>query len=241
MKKLLNEINKELNNNTSYPLNGMLNAVKEEIEIELMMNNHSKEFYDKAIEMSKTIKNVQLGCGNHLLADYINIDINNKADIYWDIRKSLPFNDNSINRIFSEHVFEHLDYPISANKLLEEAYRVLSKNGEFIIGIPDINYPLQDIINNNTNNMDIAKEKWYSNRDDVLDSMNTNIDYLNYVMRDQLFHMEYHPHYWGYNIDNLTLLLKKHGFNNIKEWVIDENIINPKRIWGTLYLIAKKD
>jgi len=241
MESLLNEINKVFEKDKlSYTLSGMLNALKEEIEIELKMNNDCENNYKKAIEMSQTIKNVQLGCGNHLLKDYINIDINEKADIYWDIRKSLPFKDNSINRIFSEHVFEHIDYPISVNKLLEESYRVLKRDGECIIGVPDCDYPLNDIYNNSTDNMKLAKEKWYCNRDDILDSMNTSLDYLNYVMRDQLFHSKFHPHYWGYNKENLTLLLEKYGFRNIKIWNPEEGIINPKRSWGTLYLIAKK-
>lgn len=86
----------------------------------------------------------------------------------------------------------------------------------------------------------MSKEKWYSKRKEVLEHMNTNIDYLNFVMRDQLFNEKFHPHYWGYNRINLTLLLKKHGFKNIRPWNPDKNIINYKREWGTLYLIANK-
>ncbi len=241
MEELL-ELIKEKTNDTELDsfLKGMLIALKEELETEITFNKEKNNNYKKAIELSKTIKNVQLGCGNHLLFNYINIDINSNSDIFWDIRKSLPFADNSINRIFSEHVFEHLDYPISANKLLEESYRVLNTGGEFIIGIPDCDYPLEDIINDGNKNMNKAIQKWYKKRDDVISSMNTNLDYLNYVMRDQLFHHKYHPHYWGYNEKNLSLLLKKHGFKDIKKWKIDKSIINPKRLWGTLYLIAKK-
>ena len=88
--------------------------------------------------------------------------------------------------------------------------------------------------------MKISKDKWYFKRKDVIENMETGIDYLNFVMRDQLFHKKFHHHYWGYNIINLTLLLKKHGFKNIRAWDIDKNIINPKREWGTLYLIANK-
>lgn len=208
MKRLLKEINRVLNNEESTNIQyGMLLTVKEELVIKF--NHEDKCHFNrkKAKEMSKKVKNVQLGCGNHILEDYINIDINDKADIYWDVRKGLPFDDNSIEKIFSEHFFEHLDYPISANKVLEESYRVLKGSGEIIIGVPDCNFPLNDIYNQNTKNMNIAKEKWYLKRKDVLVHMNTSLDYLNYVMRDQLYHNEYHPHYWGYNRENLTMLL----------------------------------
>lgn len=241
MKKLLKEVIRVLNNeeltNVQY---GMLLTVQEELIIKLKHESNYQVNRKKAQKMSEKIKNVQLGCGNHILANYINIDINDKADIYWDIRKSLPFNDNSIENIFSEHFFEHLDYPVSANRVLEESYRVLKNGGEIIIGVPDCDFPLNDIYNQNVKNITTAKEKWYSKRKDVLENMNTSLDYLNYVMRDQLYHSEYHPHYWGYNRENLTLMLKKHGFKKIKKWSIDRNIINPKREWGTLYLIAQK-
>ena len=241
MEELLKEIKNKLENETfTDTIKGMLITLKEELEIEISSTKNNSYYKAKAIEMSRNIKNVQLGCGNHLIDNYINIDINDKADVKWDVRKSLPFDDDSMEKIFSEHFFEHIDYPVSANKLLEESYRVLKSDGEFIIGIPDIDYPISDIINKSTKNMDIAKEKWYQNRKDVLDGMITNIDYLNYVMRDQLYHEKYHPHYWGYNKDNLTLLLKNKGFKDIKVWEPDLSIINPKREWGTLYLCARK-
>ena len=241
MNELLNVINNvlEKDNLTDIQI-GMLISIKEELNIELKMEKEGKKNWNKALKMSENIKNIQLGCGKHLLPDYINIDINDDADIFWDVRKSLPFKSNSINKIFSEHFFEHLDYPISANKLLEESYRVLKNNGKFIIGVPDCSYPLNDIYNDDNSNMNIAKKKWYSNRSDILENMNTNLDYLNYVMRDQLFHKVYHPHYWGYNEENLSLLLKKNGFKNVEIWIPDNKIINPKRSWGTLYLIATK-
>lgn len=241
MKKLLKEVVRVLNSEELTKVQyGMLLAVKEELVIELKYKDEYQFNRKKAKEMSEKIKNVQLGCGNHILDDYINIDINDKADIYWDVRKSLPFDDNSIEKIFSEHFFEHLDYPTSANKVLEESYRILKDGGEIVIGVPDCDFPLNDIYNKNTKNMNIAKKKWYLKRKDVLDSMNTTLDYLNYVMRDQLYHSEYHPHYWGYNRENLVIMLKKHGFKKIEEWSIDKNIINPKREWGTLYIIAQK-
>lgn len=241
MKELLNVINTTLQDkNISDTMRGMLVALKEEVELNISSKENNEYYLKKALNMAKSIKNVQLGCGKHIIDGYINIDILDTADIKWDVRKSLPFESNSIDKIFSEHFFEHIDYPVSANNLLDESYRVLKKNGEFIIGIPDCSLPISDIINNETKNMEIAKEKWYQNRFDVIESMNTNIDYLNYVMRDQLYHTKYHPHYWGYTKENLIPLLEKHGFKDIKEWNVDLDIINPKRKWGTLYLIAKK-
>lgn len=240
MKKLLKTVNETLDNYCSYNIECILYTLKEELEIEINTLNNYEINKNKAILLSNETKKIQIGCGKNLLNDYINIDLNEQCDVYWDIRKGLPFENESLNEIFSEHVFEHMDYPISANKFLSESYRTLRKEGYIIIGVPDCDYPLKDIFNNDDSNMKIAKERWYKNRAIVLDTMNTNLDYLNYVMRDQLYDKKYHPHYWGYNKENLTLLLKKHGFKNIEIWKPDINIINPKRKWGTLYLIARK-
>ncbi len=241
MKELLHDIQRVLTkDDLPRILRCMLIAVKEEIEIEKNCRNNRELNLEKAHNLVTKTKFVHLGCGKHIIQGYINIDVVSPADIQWDIRNDLPFCDNSIKRIFTEHVLEHLDYPISVNTILKEAYRVLEKDGELIIGVPDCNLPIHDICTHSEKNMNIAKQRWYANRPDVATNMITNLDYLNYVMRDQLFHAKYHPHYWGYNEENLTLLLKNSGFNLIEKWQIESSIINPKREWGTLYLRAEK-
>ncbi len=241
MEKLLRDIQQTLTkDNLPRVLRGMLIAIKEEIEIEQNCRNNRELNLKKANDLVAKTKFVHLGCGRHIILGYINIDVIPPADIQWDIRSDLPFCDNSIKRIFMEHVLEHLDYPISVNTVLKEAYRVLEKNGELIIGVPDCDFPINDICTHGEKNMNIAKQRWYANRPDVVANMITNLDYLNYVMRDQLFHTKYHPHYWGYNEENLTLLLRKSGFDLVEKWQVEPSIINPKREWGTLYLKAKK-
>ena len=241
MDELIKCINDLLGDETlSDRTKGMLASLKEEFEIKINFSKNRLKSFEKALEMAKTKSKVQLGSGNHKLKDYINIDICCDPDVYWDVRDSLPFYDNSIEEIFSEHMLEHLDYPTSVNVLLRESYRTLKDGGKFIVGVPDCSIPIKGIFYSDDNDMIIAKKTWYKNREDVVKNMKTNIDYLNYVMRDQLFNKKYHPHYWGYTKDNLSLLLLEAGFKKIEEWEVDKNIINPKREWGTLYLSAIK-
>lgn len=219
---------------------GMLAFLKEEFEVKINFSKNRLKSFKKALKMAKTKSKVQLGSGRHKLKDYINIDICCDPDVYWDVRDSLPFHNDSIEEIFSEHMLEHLDYPASVNVLLHESYRVLKDGGKFIVGVPDCSIPIKGIFYSDDNDMTIAKKTWYKNREDIAKNMKTNIDYLNYVMRDQLFNEKYHPHYWGYTKDNLSLFLRETGFKKIEEWKVDKNVINPKREWGTLYLSAIK-
>jgi predicted SAM-dependent methyltransferase len=55
----------------------------------------------------------------------------------WDCRRSLPFDDNSVRYIFSEHFFEHLDYTEEIPVVLSECLRVLQPGGIIRIVVPD--------------------------------------------------------------------------------------------------------
>ena len=73
---------------------------------------------------------LNLGCGKHHKAGYVNIDIAPEVnpDMLIDLSKGiLPYEDNSINEIYSSHFLEHI--PVYAQiGLLRECYRV-SKPG----------------------------------------------------------------------------------------------------------------
>ena len=48
-----------------------------------------------------------------------------------DMREPLPFSDDSVSIIYSEHFFGHLDYPNVAKMFLQECFRVLELDGIF--------------------------------------------------------------------------------------------------------------
>lgn len=84
----------------------------------------------------KPIK-LNLGCGNLVYPDYINIDLYApEADVKMDIRK-LEYPDNYADEITAYHVFEHLS-PYEAKDILSEWMRVLKPNGKLIMELPDI-------------------------------------------------------------------------------------------------------
>ena len=77
---------------------------------------------------------VNIGAGQTRIPGFINVDISNKADISLDVGKDpLPFEDSSVDLIFSYHTLEHIpDYLFA----LSEIHRVLKHGGRFLVGLP---------------------------------------------------------------------------------------------------------
>lgn len=82
---------------------------------------------------------VNIGCGSTYHLEWINLDIasNSPHVISYDIRKGLPFEDNSCDVVYSSHLLEHLKQ-CEAHDLVAEVYRVLRPGGIFRIVVPDL-------------------------------------------------------------------------------------------------------
>jgi predicted SAM-dependent methyltransferase len=92
----------------------------------------------KAAKLSRA-RPVQLnvGCGSLPLPGWINVDlVGLPIDLAWDLSRTLPFDEGSVDAVFHEHVIEHL--PASAGyKLLKECHRVLRPGGVLRVVAPD--------------------------------------------------------------------------------------------------------
>ena len=80
---------------------------------------------------------LNIGAGQTYILGYINIDVSSKADITLDLGiDKLPFEDDSVDFIFSYHTLEHVpDYLFA----LSEIHRVLKHGGLF--SGPSLRYP----------------------------------------------------------------------------------------------------
>lgn len=84
---------------------------------------------------------LNLGCGNKLEKGYINIDERDCGqEIIWDIREGLPFPDNSVDVVWSQHMMEHLTND-EAKELFRDIYRVLKVGGITIHTMPHASDP----------------------------------------------------------------------------------------------------
>ncbi|PIR40042.1 MAG: glycosyltransferase [Candidatus Zambryskibacteria bacterium CG10_big_fil_rev_8_21_14_0_10_34_34] len=218
-------------NNSILQINKELNSI---ISFE-----ENKSSSIKKLKKFDGIKKLQIGGGSRNLDGYINLDIFQPTDIVWDIRSGLPFQDNRFEEIFCEHFFEHLDFPKSAILFLNEAFRTIKKGGLLKIVVPDCGKSLKEYNLNNKKYFNAIKKICFSKRLSTME-INSNLDVINYLFRDQFDNPKYTVHWWGYDNKNLTQMLKNSGFNLVKKWKFDKIICNPKRKYYSLYLIAKK-
>jgi predicted SAM-dependent methyltransferase len=85
------------------------------------------------------VTHLHLGCGPKYLPGFVNIDGNlfGKIDLWLDVRNGLPFGANSVDSIYSTHMFEHF-YSDELGRLLQECARVLKAGGGVRLIVPNL-------------------------------------------------------------------------------------------------------
>lgn len=92
--------------------------------------------------MSKTahyiMKDVYLGAGKHRLDGWIHVDKHpyEGIDVVCDVTKGLPFEDSTVDRIYTQDFMEHLP-PESKVPVINEMWRVLKNGGTMEHYIPN--------------------------------------------------------------------------------------------------------
>lgn len=87
---------------------------------------------------TKTV-NVNLGCGTHIIPDWINIDNSigfTSDDFKAGDAREIPLESNTVDYLLCDNVLEHIamsDVPV----VLNEIRRVLKKGGRAVIIVPD--------------------------------------------------------------------------------------------------------
>lgn len=81
---------------------------------------------------------LHLGCGERLLPGWFNLDIApGPGGIKCDLTKPLPYLDDAVDLIFTEHFIEHITWDEGV-ALLRECHRVLKPDGRIRISTPDL-------------------------------------------------------------------------------------------------------
>ena len=80
---------------------------------------------------------LDIGAGKTLRQDgWLTLDNNGVCDLWWDLAEGIPFPDDSVDEIYSSHVFEHIP-PHSLVALLRDCLRALAPGGFISVCVPN--------------------------------------------------------------------------------------------------------
>lgn len=113
---------------------------------------------------------LNIGCGKKHLSGFVNMDIERPYDKKLDARKGLPYADQTVNGVYSEHFFEHLTQA-EGLRFLRECRRILKPGGIVRIAMPDLDEIINRYVSENwRGDGDMFKlgYDWVSNRCEML-------------------------------------------------------------------------
>lgn len=97
------------------------------------------------IMQTEGVLNLNIGAGLTFIPGFVNIDVTDKADLCLDLNHDrLPFDDNSVDLIFTSHTIEHFDNYLYA---IGEMHRVLKHGGELLVGVPYVTLTEFNLVN----------------------------------------------------------------------------------------------
>jgi len=188
----------------------------------------------KGLEKARTLagqKQLQLhlGCGPVYKPGWLNVDLHGEPDLLLDLREPLPLEDGCCAVIYSEHFFEHVDYPAGAQRILADCLRLLQPGGLFSVGVPDTQWPLEEYAR-------VRQEGYFAQAKKVWHPAwcQTELDHINYHFRQDGQHL------YAYDCATLCRVLEEAGFVNARRRTFDPELDSVKRELGTLYVDANK-
>jgi predicted SAM-dependent methyltransferase len=196
------------------------------------LKNLLKKIWYRVRFMGKKHDKLHLGSGKVVIPGWCNIDFDTQFPgvDHLDLRKPLPFANNSIELIFSEHLIEHLPKADGLN-LLRECYRVLKPGGKLRFGWPDFTKHL---------NAYLKKDKNY--RKKMHKHMGPNLSGTYEEFFSDLLYSWDHRHMYTPKL--LKRYFKEAGFKRVKENEFGESKLGF--VWDTrddvdtTYLETKK-
>lgn len=155
------------------------------------------------------------------------LDLCPEADLFWDLRKTLPFPDNSVDIIYSSHVLEHFHHS-DLLRLLKDCRRILKPQGQISACVPDASLYIKGYLNHETFN-----RKQYLTYPPAVHS-EARMDILNYIA-----YMDGH-HRYMFDAENLLGVLSQAGFTSVRLRDFDPTLDLEGRDYESIYALGVK-
>jgi predicted SAM-dependent methyltransferase len=174
---------------------------------------------------------INLGCGPVVKEGFLNVDLFPGGDLTLDLRRGLPFVSGSAELIFSEHFFEHIEYPEPIYSLFADIYRVLKPGGALRFSIPDAAWPLHDYRDGLSAPYfrACAENAWWHR-----DYCTTRMEHINFHFR------QVGQHRFAYDEETARKVLGKAGFADVSRVGFETGLDSAHREVGSLFLLARK-
>lgn len=159
-----------------------------------------------------------------------------------DVRKKLPFDDESIDFIYSSHLIEHLRKD-EAEKVLRECFRVLKKGGLIRLVVPDLELMARNYLKEIEEIRNEGKRDFLPS-ERFLDILGVGVERTKTPCILKIFSSG-SRHRWMYDLFSLKALLESCGFIDVqkrsyKEGVVPDTEFLDNRPEHSLYLEARK-
>lgn len=224
---------------------GVSSQYKQEQEKEKLLFDRQRMI--QAYLSSHSIKKLQIGTGTNPLPGWLNTDLEpTSTDTqYLNACERFPFDDNTFDFIYSEHMIEHITY-LDGLFMLKECFRVMKPGGRIRIATPDIE-KLIGLFSNEKTDMQKRYIEWSTTRSLGLYSPElTKLQELRPEWAIDIGHIKrFYPdvsqdgvcfvvnnffrsygHKFLYDSKSLSAIMREAGFGDVKQYSPGESDFN---------------
>jgi predicted SAM-dependent methyltransferase len=166
---------------------------------------------------------LNLGCGERFHGSWININFvsTGKNVVANDLKKGIPFADNSFDVVYHSHVLEHFP-KVEALTFIRECYRVLRPQGILRVVVPDLEQIARMYLHC-LENTSIGSEEWEQNYQWILLEMydqtvrnKSGGEMFNFLSKRNISNREFVIKRCGVEIENIINNSQKKSFSKNK-------------------------
>jgi len=199
--------------------------------------NFSPTMETKPIPPPRALKKLEVGCGNFPQPGYIHLDVRkfDHIDVVCDFSKEkLPFPDNDLDEILSNHSIEHISWRLLPH-VVGEWHRVLAPGGRVFFRTPDLEFICRTYMEKKTTPEHPTDEGFVKEHyGTVTPAWWANI---------KLFAGQDYPsnfHFLAFDFDMAKQILEKHGFVRVKRLNI-QPVFSPGELQIEAYKPGESD
>ena len=172
---------------------------------------------------------LDLGCGPGKRPGFIGVDLSPYTDIQWDMRWGLPFDDESVFEIRSDHFLEHLELPVVV-EVLQECWRVLVPSGTLDFTLPHIDPYMDAYLRKD---FEFLKKKIFDVADGREDLYSTCFDRISWLLHRAGDHKSF------FDRESILDKVRVAGFQNVVTRQFDAQRDTERR-FSSVYVVARK-